>query len=373
MIRPQRLVHLLQGLEIGGLEMIVVHLLEALDPSRYRIQVVCYDQLGPLAHRLGLCGIPSCLLKRRTGVDVSYIFRLAHHLAAARPDILHLHNPTAFFYGTLAGRVAQVPTIIYTEHGRDLASSKYNKILHRVLGRLVDQVAAVSESGRHLLEREGVPAGRILTLHNGIDARRFMAPADNRGVRAHLGFKEDQPLIGIVARLDPVKNHASLLRAMRRVIDTYPDATLLVIGDGPLRKDLDGLAAGLGLGRGIRFLGMRDDVPELLGALDVLVLCSLSEGLSVSLIEGCAAGKPAVATVVGGNAEIVEHGRTGLLVSLGDENTLAGAIIDLLDDPQRASSLGQAARRKFLAEFTLERMVSRYVEIYERCSAPSLP
>lgn len=371
-MRPLRLVHLLQGLEIGGLEMIVVHLLEALDPSRYRVQVVCYDQPGPLAHRLGRCGIPSCLLKRRPGVDMGYIFRLARYLAAVRPDILHLHNPTAFFYGTLAGRLARVPAIIYTEHGRDLASSKHNKILHRVLGRMVDQVVAVSESGRYLLEQEGVPAGRILTLHNGIDARRFMAPADSRGVRAHLGFEEDQPLIGIVARLDPVKNHASLLRAMQRVIDTYPDAALLVIGDGPLRKDLEGLAAGLGLGRGIRFLGTRDDVPELLGALDVLVLCSLSEGLSVSLIEECAAGKPVVATAVGGNAEIVEHGRTGLLVPPGDDGALAGAIIDLLDDPQRASSLGQAARRKFLAEFTLERMVSRYVEIYERCSASSL-
>jgi glycosyltransferase involved in cell wall biosynthesis len=192
-------------------------------------------------------------------------------------------------------------------------------------------------------------------------------------MRAHHGFKEGQPLIGIVARLDPVKNHASLLRAMRHVIDTYSDATLLVIGDGPLRKKLEELATDLGLGRGIRFLGMRDDVPALLGALDVLVLCSLSEGLSVSLIEECAAGKPTVATAVGGNAEVVEHGRTGLLVFPGDAGALADAIIALLDDPQRASRLGQAARRKFLAEFTLERMVSHYVDIYEKCSAPSLP
>jgi len=245
---PLRVVHLLQGLEVGGLEIMVAHLLEGLDPAHFQAQVVGYDSLGPLAYRLGMSGIPACLLKRRPGVDLRYILRLARHLARIHLDILHLHNPTALFYGTLAGRLARVPCIIYTEHGRDFASSKCNKYLHRLLERLVDRVVVVSESGRAVLEAEGVPGERILTIHNGIDAARFLIGEDRWGLRARLGLAREQPLVGIVARLDQIKNHASLLRAMAQVVRAYPEANLLIIGDGPLRADLEKQAGELGLG-----------------------------------------------------------------------------------------------------------------------------
>jgi sugar transferase (PEP-CTERM/EpsH1 system associated) len=366
---PFKLVHLLQGLEVGGMEMMLVHLLEGLDARRFQSQVICYDSLGPLAYRLGMSGIPASLLKRRPGVDIPYILRLARQLAAIRPHILHLHNPTAFFYGTLAGRLARVPYIVYTEHGRDFASSNCNKYLHRVMERLVNRIAVVSESGRAVLEAEGVPGEHIHTIHNGIDTARFQIGEDRWGMRVRLGFDRDQPLIGIVARLDPIKNHASLLRAMPRVTQAYPDANLLIIGDGPLRMDLERQAEEIGLGRTVRFLGTRDDVPELLAALDVMVLTSLSEGLSLTLLEQSAAGKPIVATAVGGNAEIIEDGKTGLLVAPGDEEALASAITDLLANPERAHAMGQAARLRFLQGFTLERMVSRYEAVYEDCAS----
>ncbi|MDO9227732.1 MAG: GT4 family glycosyltransferase PelF [Pseudomonadota bacterium] len=367
-VAPLKVVHLLQGLEVGGLEIMVAHLLERLDPRRFQSQVIGYDSLGPLAYRLGMSGIPAFLLKRRPGVDVRYILRLARHLAAIRPHILHLHNPTAFFYGTLAGKLARVPCIVYTEHGRDLASSKRNQYLHRLLGRLVNRIVVVSESGRALLQAEGIPGERILTIHNGVDAARFLIGEDRWGMRARLGFDHEQPLLGIVARLDAIKNHASLLRALPRVMQTHPDATLLIIGDGPLRADLERQVSELGLGRSVRFLGTRDDVPELLATLDVVVLCSLSEGLSLTLLEQSAAGKPMVATDVGGNQEIIEDGQTGLLVPVNDEEALASAINRLLDDPERAHSIGRAARLQFMREFTVARMVSRYVEVYEGCA-----
>lgn len=370
---PLRVVHLLQGLEVGGLEIMVAHLLEGLDPRRFQSQVIGYDSLGPLAYRLGMSGIPAFLLKRRQGVDVRYIARLARHLAAIRPHILHLHNPTAFFYGTLAGRLARVPCIIYTEHGRDFASSKHNQYLHRMLGRLVNRIVVVSESGRAVLQAEGVPSKRILTIHNGIDAARFQIGEDRWGMRARLGFDRDQPLLGIVARLDAIKNHASLLRAMPRVMRAHPDTTLLIIGDGPLRADLERQVSELDLRRSVRFLGTRDDVPELLAALDVVVLCSLSEGLSLTLLEQSAAGKPMVVTDVGGNQEIIKDGQTGLLVPVNDEEALASAINRLLDDPERAHSIGRAARLQFMREFTLARMVSRYAEVYEDCVPARLP
>ena len=365
---PLRVVHLLQGLEIGGLEIMVAHLLEGLDPRRFQSQVIGYDSLGPLAYRLGMSGIPTSLLQRRPGVDLRYIPRLARHLATIRPHILHLHNPTAFFYGTLAGRLARVPCIVYTEHGRDFASSKRNKFLHRLLARWVNRIVVVSESGRAVLQAEGVPRERIKIIHNGIDAAQFLIGEDRWGMRTRLGFDREQPLLGIVARLDSIKNHASLLRAMPRVIRAHPDATLLIIGDGSLRAELEKQAGELGLGRNLRFLGTRNDVPELLAALDVAVLCSLSEGLSLTLLEESAAGKPMVATAIGGNPEIIEDGQTGLLVPVGDEAALASAINSLLDDLERARTLGGAARLRFMREFTLARMLSRYAELYEGCA-----
>lgn len=370
MIPRLKLVHFLQGLDTGGMEIMVVQLLEGLDPARFQAQVITYDTLGPLAIRLGLAGIPCHLLKRRPGVDLRYILRLARALARIRPDILHLHNPTAFFYGTLAGRLARVPRIYYTEHGRDFASSSRNRFLHRLLGRMVDRVIVVAEAGRTVLCAEGVPDARILTIHNGIDAGRFLIGEDRWGMRARLGLTREQPMIGIIARLDPIKNHASLLRAMVRVRATHPEAMLLIIGDGPLREELQRLARELRLDACVHFLGNRDDVPELLSALDVLVLCSHSEGLSLTLLEECAAGKATVATSVGGNGEIIEDGENGLLVPLGDDTALADAITRLLSDPERARTLGQAARHKFLREFTLQRMVARYVALYES-GAPS--
>jgi sugar transferase (PEP-CTERM/EpsH1 system associated) len=368
MTRPLKLAHLLQGLEIGGLEIMVAHLLEGLDPRRFQTQVIAYDRLGPLAIRLGLAGIPCSLLRRRPGVDLRYIVLLARQLLRIRPDILHLHNPTAFFYGTLAGRLARVPHIIYTEHGRDFASSTRNRFLHRLLGRLVDRVVVVSESSRALLKTEGVPDKSILTIHNGIDAARFLIGEDRWGMRDRLGLAREQPLIGIVARLDPIKNHTALLRAMKQVIASYPEAMLLVIGDGPARAELEQARRELGLAGNVRFLGNRDDVPELLAALDVVVLCSHSEGLSLTLLEESAAGKSIVATAVGGNGEIIEDGGSGLLVPLGDDVALTAAICGLLADPERALALGQAARLRYLREFTLERMVSRYAALYEGCA-----
>lgn len=368
MTPPLRLAHLLQGLEIGGLEIMVTHLLEGLDPARFQTQVIAYDCLGPLAIRLGLAGVPCSLLKRNPGIDLRFILGLAWRLARMRPDILHLHNPTAFFYGALAGWLARVPCIVYTEHGRDFASSKRNKYLHRLLGRLVDRVVVVSESGRAVLAAEGIPDRHILTIHNGIDAARFLIGENRWRIRERLGYAREQPLVGIVARLDPIKNHAVLLRAMARVIVSHPEAVLLVIGDGPLRAALAAQCGELGLAGNVRFLGNRDDVPELLAALDVMVLCSHSEGMSLTLLEESAAGKAMVATAVGGNAEIIEDHDSGLLVPPDDDAALAEAILGLIADPERALALGQSARLRYLREFTLARMVSRYAALYESCA-----
>lgn len=372
MSTPRRVIHLLQGLETGGLEHMVVQLVEGCDARRFQPQVVTYDVLGEYTAHLQRQGIPVRLMRRRPGVDLRYVLRLAGYFRQARPDILHLHNPTAFFYGTLAGRLARVPRIVYTEHGRDFASSTRNRYLHAVLGRMIDRAVAVSQAGRDMLVQEGVPPAHIEVIHNGIDAAAFTLDEDRWGVREQLGLTRTQPVLGIVARLDPIKDHFTLLHAMRRLQTRHAGAVLLVIGDGPLRGELEATSRAQGLQRQVRFLGNRADVPALLAAIDVVVLCSRSEGLSLTLLEEGAAANARVATAVGGNTEIIRQGRTGLLVPPGDDAALAEALCVLLDDPEWAVELGAAARRAFVEQFTLRQMLDHYESLYESLSPDRL-
>lgn len=368
MTAPVRVAHLVQGLEVGGLEMMVVSLVEGLDRARYTPIVCCYDTAGTLTQRLAALGIEWHLLPRRPGVDLGYIFKLARLFRSIRADIVHLHNPTAFFYGALAGRLAGVRGVIYTEHGRDFSASYKVRWANRLLSRLVDRIVVVADFGRrYLVEKEGVAPGKIVTVRNGIDAAPFGNP-NPRAVRDRLEIGVDVPLVGIVARLAPIKNHELLIRAMRQVADAVPRAQLLVIGDGSCRAALEALVALLHLGDRVRFLGERSDVPDLLQALDVFVLCSHSEGLSLTLVEACAAGRAIVATDVGGNGEVVERGVNGLLVPSNDEAALAQALIELLKDPERRARMGQQGRARFEREFTLAGMVRAYEDLYRNCA-----
>jgi len=365
---PAKVLHLIQGLEIGGLEMMVVNFIEKLDRSRFVPEVVCFDTLGELSERLEAQGVPVHFVKRHPGIDYYYIFRLASFLRHNQVDILHLHNPTAFFYGTLAAKLVGLSPIIYTEHGRDFSSSKKIKMANRWLGKLVDKVVAVADFSRHyLIDHEGISESKVLTIHNGIDGERYAAKYDVASVRASLGLTEEQAVIGIVARLDPIKNHALLIKSMKKVLSEQRQAILLIIGDGPLRVELKQLCNELCFNENIRFLGSRSDVPELLSALDVFVLCSISEGLSLTLAEASAAGKPIVVTNVGGNSEVVQDGVSGHVVPSNCVDSLANAILDILNKPELSQQMGQAGRERFEQQFTLHGMVKSYQDLYEQC------
>ncbi len=372
---PVSVCHLVQGLEIGGLEIMVLNLIERLDLSRFRPSVCCFDVRGALAGRAEADGIPVHLVPRRPGLDWRYPFALARFLRATGIQVLQLHNPTAFFYGALAGRLARVPCIIYTEHGRDVPAGWKVRLRHRLLARLVHRVVVVAAHGRRrLTEEEGVPAHKIKLIYNGIDGSRFRpepSAVAAAAIRAELGIDPLAPVAGIVARLDPIKNHDGLIRAMAGVVSHLPEAVLVVIGDGPRRSQLEALVAELGLDRHVRFTGARTDVPALMGALDLFVLPSHSEGLSLTLVEACAAGRPIVATDVGGNGEVVMDGHNGLLVPANDVRALGEAMQALLSHPARAQAMGRDGRRRFEAEFTQDGMVRAYESLYEECFAPA--
>lgn len=360
-----KIMHLVQGLEVGGLERMVINLIERIDRDHFVSEVCCFDLMGSLSGRLISQHVPVTVLPRAPGVDWKYPWRLARLLRANHIDVLHMHNPTAFFYGTLAGAIAHVPCLIYTEHGRDFSSSIKIKLVDRVLSRFVDEVVAVADASKHyLLKAEKLPSAKVMTIHNGIDATRFNGSYDRHVIRQSLGLSDSQPVVGIVARLDPIKNHAMLLHAMQKVVAMNPAVVVLVVGDGPLRADLVKLTTSLGLEGNIRFLGTRHDVPELMSAMDFFVLCSHSEGLSLTLVEASASGLPSIATRVGGNDEVVVHGETGFLVADNDIEALADAMLRMVDDQPLRSAFGAAAKRRFEQEFTLDSMVHAYEALY---------
>ena len=220
-----------------------------------------------------------------------------------------------------------------------------------------------------MTEEERIDRRKIVTIHNGIDAAPFGHSYEITRLRKTLNLENSRPVIGIVARLDPIKNHIGLINAMPRIVTQLSDTVLLIIGDGPIRSELENEVAALGLTDHVRFLGTRSDVPELLSLLDLFVLCSHNEGLSLTLIEASAASKPIVATNVGGNSEVVEQGVNGLLVPPNQPEALATAILMLLSDPATALRMGQAGRLKFESEFTLDTMVRKYEELYLSCGA----
>ncbi len=357
--------HLILGLQVGGLETMVVRLVKALDQQRIEPMVCCIDQLGPLADELHNADIEVRLLKRGQGTDWRYPLRLARLLKEARIDVLHLHNPTAWFYGAAAGRLAGICPIIYTEHGRDWSTGWKTRLVHRLLGRMVHRVVVLHDRARsYLIDQEGVPAPRISKIHNGIEPPPEPAKGTRERMRAAIGIAQGAKVIGIIARLDPIKNLPGLIEAMQRVHTRRADARLLIVGDGPLRADLEAQAGATGLNHVIVFLGTRHDVPELLTAIDLLVLPSFSEGLSMTLIEGSAAGLPLVASDVGGNNELIEPHVNGLLVPVADADALAGAILEIIDHEQAAQAMGRRSKQRFQRLFEARVMVSRYQQLY---------
>jgi sugar transferase (PEP-CTERM/EpsH1 system associated) len=366
-VRPINVLHLIQGLESGGLETVTVSLLERLDRTLYQPSICCFDNLGSLMERIK-GKIKVHFLQRRQGIDYTYPIKLARLLKKEQIEILHLHNSTAFFYGVLAGKIAGVPVIIYTEHARDIFPSMRVRIADKALSLFTHRIVVVAEYlKRNLVRYEKFNPKKITVIYNGVDPQKFNGDFDSRAVKKTFDIDEDRLVIGIVARLDPIKNHKCLLRAMKMVVAELPKTILLIVGDGPFLQELKSFINTLSLNSYVRFLGMRSDIPELMSIMDVFVLCSLSEGLPLTLLEAMASGRAIIATNVGGIPEVIEHGINGLLVEPDNHRALTEAIIQLLRDKSLAKRISESARNKLMENFTLDKMTEKYKEIYQDC------
>jgi sugar transferase (PEP-CTERM/EpsH1 system associated) len=358
-------VHVLDSLAIGGMENGLVNLINVPSPG-IRHTVVTMSAMGPLAERLP-DGVECHCIGKRPGIDVGAMVRLAGLLRGLRPSIVHSRNWGAFD-AILAARVAGVSAVIHGEHGREATDPEgldpRRRRLRRVFAPLVSRFVTVSFDLRQwLLTTIRLPAAKLVTIHNGVDVSRF-ARGDRETARRALRLPGHDVVVGAVGRLDAVKDHGGLLQAFSILRTDQPAAELVIVGDGPRRAHLERHVQELGLTGHVHLLGMRQDVPVLLRGFDAFVLPSLAEGISNTVLEAMATGLPVVATRVGGNPELLEHGVTGALVAPGSPLLLAAALRCYVEDRGLREAHGDAGRRRVLQHFTLERMAQAYRDLY---------
>jgi L-malate glycosyltransferase len=334
--------------------------------------VVCLDQEGPLAGALRERGIGVHWTHRGKGIDLRQVFRIAEIIKTFKPEIIHCHQYTPFFYGSLAGLWAGRGRVIFTEHGRhfpDVVGWK-RRWANQFLVRRADRITAVCDFTRErLIANEGLPAGRIEVIYNGVDLSRFGPGSNRTEIRTKLGWPQDVPVVVQVGTFRPVKDQATAIRAFRIVHEETPTALLAFVGDGPDLTACRALAERLGLSSVIRFLGQRSDIPEILAGADVMLMTSVSEAHSVSLLEAMASRLPVVATRVGGIPETVADQETGILVSAGDAEAVAGGLRRLLSDPELRRQMGQAGYERVRSRFQQNQMHQKYLAMYRDLSA----
>lgn len=359
--------HIITGLGVAGLENVAISLALHLNCAKYAVSICSLDDNKTQEERLTSQGIPVFYMHRGPGIDYCLPFRLAKILRSERIQLVHTHNATCYFYGVLAAFLARTPIVVHTEHGRIFPDKKIIMFVNHLLSYRVDKIVAVCELLKERLHRfERINAKKIQVIVNGIDSALFnMDKIPKEKARQELGFKAEEKLIGIVARLYPVKNHSLLLKVFKLLKIEIPEARLLIVGDGPERDNLEVIAKQLGINNQVFFLGTRNDIPLILSALDIFVLCSHSEGLSLTILEAMAASLPVVATKVGGNPEVIQEGYNGFLVPPDSTVELAEKISLILKNRELGYRLGARGRELIEENYSTLKMVYQYECIYD--------
>jgi sugar transferase (PEP-CTERM/EpsH1 system associated) len=354
------------SMAMGGIEKLILDLVGGLPPDEFEPQVAVFEGGGSLEPALLRSGVSVHDLRKREGVDPGLAIRLRRLLRRERICIVHSHNYSAWLYSAIAARSLGRITHVHTEHS-GVAAARRRYAAERWLSRVTTHVVAVSRHVEDILVQDvGIPRKRVRMIYNGVDTLRFAPDAVARDrVRAAFRLRPEDVLIGIVARLEKVKNHALLLRAFAPLRQEFDSAArLAIVGDGTERSTLERFAQEHGVSGGVDFLGERHDVPDLLRAFDIFVLTSVSEGMSVTLLEAMSCGLPVVATAVGGNLEIVADTVTGFLVGDGDVEALSRRLRLLVREPEVRARLGTAGRSRVLELFDQRGMLSDYMRLY---------
>lgn len=366
-----RLAYCIDNFQIGGTELNAVRWAEHLSPERFQVTVVHFQADGPLRTRYEQADVKLKHVPLRNMYGPGAVrqgIRLARYLARERIQVFHAHEIYSNIFGVLWARVAGVPIVVASRRWWHRSERRAQQIANRWAYRVAHRVVANSPSVAAMLTRdEGVPPAKVVCVPNSLAEAAFRAPpsAERAAWRTRLQVPANAVVIGIVARLEPVKDHTTLLHAFARVAADRPDAYLVCVGEGVQRAELTDLTQALQLDGRVRLPGILTPPFNLHHLFDVSVLCSVAEGFPNSVLEAMAAARPVVATRVGGVPDAVHDGETGVLVPAGDPEALATALGAVLDTPERARTLGTAAQTYARAQYHESRIIERLSAWYE--------
>jgi len=359
-----KIFYFITDLGIGGAEKLLVSILSKLDKNKY-LPVVCCLYGGELLNRIRELNIKVIDLKVKSKLDFSALLKLYCLLKQEGPDIIHTHLFHATIIGRIIARFAGVPIIISTQHYSSSFHGRLGMLADKLTAPLTDQIIAVSGAVKKFcVEEEGITSTKVRIIYNGIDLNSNSHDKGGLDLKKQL-FLGNEPIIGTVGRFVEIKGYKYLFYAAKDIIKQYPNVKFILLGYGPLKNKLTKLTIELGLSDKVIFLDPAIKVTDFLSILDVYVLPSLSEGLSITLLEAMAMSKPVVVTNVGGNPEVVKDCETGLMVPARDPNSLSKAIISILKDRNFALKMALNARRRVEEKFNIDNMIMDTELVYD--------
>jgi len=357
-----RICHLSLTLCTGGLERLLVDFARFHNPEQFELEFIALGETGQPAEEIRKLGCPVIEYPLTAGGKYARINQLANFFSVRNYDLLHTHNAYPHFYGSLAAYRAKIPATIHTRHGRRFGESISERLQFALASRMSNCVIPVSDDTGERCKKIGwLPDTKIKRIWNGIDVDRFKFTGPGNELTAIT-----------VSRLSPEKDLVTMLEAVKFVIDQIPEFRLMIVGDGPEREVLEQKTTALKLESHVTFLGERNDIPDLLSQAGFYVSSSLTEGISLTLLEAMSVGLPVVTTSVGGNPEIVEEPDTGILVPSADASKLANAIIRMCQQQNEWQQLGRNARNRVEQNFNIRSMIKEYESVYRYILTPTL-
>jgi glycosyltransferase involved in cell wall biosynthesis len=359
-----RTLFVIDELDIGGTEQQILETVRRIDRDRFEPYVCCFRH-GAKAREIEALGVPVLHEPKRLKADPGLVLRLSAMMKRERFDIVQTYLWTANTWARIAARMAGVRWVLASERNVDIWEETYKRVIGRYLARSTDRIIANSEAVRqYLLGRGGLAADKVVTIYNGVNFDRFRSRCDASVRRRELGIADDVVLAGCLARVEPAKDHGTLLQAMALISSRVPQLHLVLIGGGSEEDRMKRMAHELGIGPRVHFVGFRTDAAEWLQSVDLSVLSSVKEGLSNTVLESMAAGKPVVATDVGGNAEVIVDGETGFLVPSRSPTELGNAIARVASSAETMAAYGLAGRRRADDLFAVDAMVKHTERLY---------
>jgi glycosyltransferase involved in cell wall biosynthesis len=364
----KKILHIVEDLKVGGLEKVLASIVLSLDPSKYDVRVWCLSGGGDIAKELIDKGISVGNLNMKSYHNPLNIAHLGVAMKRERFHLVHTHGYFASTFGRLAAILAQAPVIIEHVHSTYHDYSRRNLLIERFLSHFTDRIICVSKAVEEFVTKgEGISKEKTCIIYNAVDAPGDLFDQRQRDqMRRSLGIDANTIVIAVVASLTANKGHGTLLTAFQEVFPSHPSIRLLIVGDGPLRDQLETATRQMMLDHAVVFTGIRQDVFSLLQTSDIFVLPSQDrEGLGVALIEAMAVGLPVIGTDLGGIPEVIEDSENGFLVSPGSSNQLPEAIKKLVNDQALRTVMGHRGKQMYEEKFTLSRMIRQIETLYD--------